>query len=412
MSGTGSTTDTVTGSITGVYPSTFPAPETPLSLLVGAKFCDPNAPTVTPSKTPTVTSTICGFTTGVGCVVDCASVNATPGIFAVRGEAWGGMNGVAGQVVFRAESGTITGLARAAIYSDVSGEPGTLLTQSNPIPVTEAGLYTVGIPTVPITAGAFYWVAVRVTDFKLDYQTTGSTSGGWYRYVVGDDGFPSDIATAGTVNNSLMCAFALGCYPAFTSTYTPNPSSTATRTPTFSRTPTATETHTPTVTPTLTRTPCVAPTPIGWSVLLGGGTVVYNGEVRVWRFGGPGSPAGRINAVHAYLGGTGQYRTCVYDGDPFNSNSPKNLLAQSDLLDIGSQGWHTGDFADVSVAADAYYWIGCWSTINTSRRTNGSDAAAVMKSYSSADGTLQDPYVGAYGPSTNIHNVYADFCTP
>jgi hypothetical protein len=360
-------------------------------------------PTVTPTGSPTSTPTACGLTSGLGTVTDLSSSDSASVIRIRYAQAWTGWNGVLDTIALRAESGGASGVARVALYNGTASAPTTVLTQSGPVSVPNAGLVTIDVPDVPITASANYWVAVMVHGFAVDYETSATLDSRTFTSAA-DGAFPADISTS-SANYSKFTAYGLVCYPAATPTWTFTATNTPTVTPTY-------PTPTPTVTHTRTQTPCTSPAPVGWNGFGSITDLVCSPEVRLYRVGGPGSPAGRVTAIHAYLYNGiagGQFRTCLYSDDGTGSN-PSVLLASSSLGPLPTSiAWLTGDIPDVPVAADAYYWIGWWSTPATSYRRIGSGPIGPARSFNSTDGTLLGIYSGV--PLTDDSAaLYADFC--
>lgn len=68
---------------------------------------------------------------------------------------------VSGPLAYISLVGSIATNVRAAIYSDSSGVPGTLLSESASVPQTDSNLLFIPIPIITIVAGTYYWIAAQ-----------------------------------------------------------------------------------------------------------------------------------------------------------------------------------------------------------------------------------------------------------
>ena len=178
-------------------------------------------------------------------------------------------------------SASVSALGEVALYSDVGGTMGTLLTQTSGNPQTlMAGWNDFQVSATAVTAGA-YWLTYLYdapVSFPIVYQLTGGTNTLAYDTAVTTGVFPASASSwpISYTNNFQIPIIADYCpgslntatptnsptsTATFTITGTPTPTSTSTlsMTPTFS--PTCTSTGTPTWTPTQTASPTITNTP-------------------------------------------------------------------------------------------------------------------------------------------------------
>ena len=89
-------------------------------------------------------------------------------------------SGTTTDIRFYVASGTTATAVQLGLYNDAGGKPGTLLGQGT-LSTPQANAWNdVGIPSVTVTKGQAYWIAVLPTNGQVDYLDTGGGSGASY----------------------------------------------------------------------------------------------------------------------------------------------------------------------------------------------------------------------------------------
>jgi hypothetical protein len=93
------------------------------------------------------------------------------------------------------------------IYSDNSGEPGTLLEKCSPFAKgTDAGYKTASGFSTSITNGTYYWLAWAMDNTTADTNMLGDLTGGTMRYETGITSLESTWDTASDTSSSFKCS--------------------------------------------------------------------------------------------------------------------------------------------------------------------------------------------------------------
>jgi hypothetical protein len=192
----------------GPFPSTFSVyAYGSFQLSLVANYCQPAGPTPTPTNsftmtpTPTKTTTpiftetpVCGSTFSAGYNAIGSSTSALANVFAAK------------VTIAEAASVTVTSLSgnfsqigssmRAAIYSDNSGVPSTLLVESNRLDPSGSGWTQLDIPDTVLAPGV-YWLALQTLSGTISsmirYDSgTGNIEAGTAAYAFGP--FPSTFS--------------------------------------------------------------------------------------------------------------------------------------------------------------------------------------------------------------------------
>lgn len=231
------------------------------------------------------------------------------------------------------------GNARAAIYSEAAGVPGSLLAESASETISAAGWHTFSVPATLLTAGN-YWIAVQhEAGMAISLDWTG-VAHEWY-YAMPYGNFPA-AAGAGTMGD--------GAYDVYVN-YCPAVCNTPTETPSI------------TMTPTITMTYTVSPTPISscdcmsafGKFTAGPGSANIQGFMSMNWYG---ITEDRI-AMSITLGvmsGSGNARVAIYSDTTNIPGEPAMLLSQSASVPV-SAGENIIPIPQVYLDAMRVYWI-------------------------------------------------------
>jgi flagellar hook assembly protein FlgD len=320
-----------------------------LYILIFSSFVMSDTPTFT--ITPTATETITYTATPISCD---SEGNTHPGDYSTGGLTTGYMfasryylnAGSAQRISVYCASGA-AGNISAAIYSDVSGEPGSVLEESAAQEMTD------GWNDIPaaynIASAGYYWLAFQFsTNGPFFNSDTLGVAVDSENTVMTGGAFPTWPASwgAGTNNTSLLSMYAVVCLQD-----TPTATPTATPPITFTLTPT------PTFTPSVTFTNTGTPQPVATPIPTPGGLYSLAGNILT---------DGVVNAVASdasgvYLGGLFNYvgpRTG--EGKIFNVSSSTMLAGMPEIsggasygvetsIPDGAGGWYIGgDFTSVA----------------------------------------------------------------
>jgi hypothetical protein len=227
------------------------------------------------------------------------------------------------------------------IYTNVSGHPGTLLSQSNS-QAAITGWNSLSIPATQLAAGT-YWIALTTdsSGVSLSNDNGNDLSDGYF-------GSGSPGALPSSFGGSGPLGYSFSYYADYCVTSgSPTPLPSVTWTPTL--------TYTLTATPTITQTPsCSAPTSFGFSAVstpsnFGGG--YFFGVKTVM------STASKVVALNAYISSVPSatdVRMALYTD---NAGAPGTLLTQSNSQSV-TVGWNKFPVPATNLlSAPATLWI-------------------------------------------------------
>ncbi len=358
----GSAVSTAQSNTFGTFPDPFGAQATSSELFsMCVNFCPAscNTPTFTPTTAATSTPTVVCDAEGNTHIGDFSTGSLTTGY--MFGSRYYLDAGEIGQINIYCASAA-TGNIAVAIYSDISGVPGTFLVSSG-----SQGLNN-GWNNIPlaytISSSGYYWMAFQFsTNGPYFNSDTVGVPDNCENTVMISGGFPTWPGSwgLGTSNTSYASMYALVCgvftptvTPSFTqvfsATYTPTNTVTFTLTPSYTMSPTFTITNTFSPLPVSTATP----TPNGIYSLAG--NILTDGTVN----------AIAADASGVYLGGLfGYVGPRTGQGAAYNSNSNSldtwmpeisggTTFGVETAISDGSGGWYVGgDFTSIAGQARA-----------------------------------------------------------
>jgi hypothetical protein len=245
---------------------------------------------------------------------------------------------------------TAGGNMRMALYTDLSGHPGTLICESGD-QVTVAGWNTVDIPVQTLSPG-IYWIAFQVEPGTLiAYDIVSLGEQAWFYNTYGP--FPATTASVSGGEWKFLYTIKADYCPVICGTPTD----------TFSVTPTISPTWSVSMTPTISVTPtyvgtCACPDMFGKSYISSGALGSIDGFVSAnwWGISEDGNAAS-ISVNLASDSASGNMRVALYSNSTGGSpGAPVNLLSESADTPV-APGWNTIAIPQVGLGAGQVYWV-------------------------------------------------------
>lgn len=282
---------------------------------------------------------------------------------------------------------TAGGRARMALYTDISGTPGSLLAESAAVAVS-VGWNVIDIPDTLLAPGN-YWIGVQTeAGVQVVYDNGVSGDDPYMTFTFG--AFPAVLPVMSPWN-ALYSMYASYCQSSC-----PSPTATPTVSPTAS------------ITPTFVGT-CVCPDYAGKSYDSSAGVNIFGWMAMNW-YGV--SEDGNAQSISVrVVSGSGNMRVAVYTNA---ASAPGTLLARSASTAV-TAGWNTINIEQVSLLAGNIYWLAIQmdnASMNVGRDPAGSagDEAYVSYPYNEFPGTA--PVMGFSAGNWDIRVNYCPLVCP
>jgi hypothetical protein len=286
--------------------------------------------------------------------------------------------------------GGYTGQVQVGVYSDNSGQPGSLLRSSAVTTLPATGWRTIDIPDLAIAGPATYWLAIECDSTQ--FVSLSETAGSAYRVTNSFGSLPSTASGLGAFS-STYSLYADYCLPVGWPTDTPTSTYTVTSTPS------------PTSTFTATDTPaCLSPQSFGDRTVYSGYSIP---SAYVYFMKAVSSGPGTVMNLSVYLGGyTGLIQVGLYDD---NGGQPGNRLSASSPTLVPASGWRTVDIPDVVLSGATTLWLAveCDNTQFVNIATTSGSAYRVSNSFGTFPASVTAPTAWS-----STYSLYANYCRP
>ena len=241
------------------------------------------------------------------------------------------------------------------IYSDASGQPGTLLAQST-LANPKAGQWNlVDVAPVQVNSSGAYWLALLAPNGGNPVSFRDVPNGGAAQTSASKN--LSSLPTrwsAGDIWASSPAAFYAVASGSSASVVTSTPSPSPTTTP--SPSPTASHTPTPTATPSPTSTALTIPTPLVGTTAISS-SIDSNLPGQPEAFPYTAASSGVATSAWVYVDPTNTAGSLVLGVYADNSGAPGALLAQTTLASSVPGAWNSAPIGPIQIVAGSQYWL-------------------------------------------------------